>query len=66
MENRNASQDEELPFAIQGLLLVGGIGILVFLIYWTYITPSVSGEPVSLWSFVAFWIREVSGRPTHL
>jgi hypothetical protein len=58
MENGNDRQDKELPVPIQAMLLVGGIGIFVFLIYFTYSTPSVSGDTVNLWSFIAFWLRE--------
>jgi hypothetical protein len=58
MDATNEAKEEQLPFAIQGLLVFGGICSLAFLMYYTYTYPSVSGAPVSLWSFNAFWLRE--------
>lgn len=40
------------------MLCVGALGIMVLVMYYTYNTPSVSGEPTGLWSFVVYFLRE--------
>ena len=58
MDETEDCKCEQLPFAIQGVLIFAGLCLLAFLMCYTYTYPSVSGSPDSLWSFIALWLRE--------
>lgn len=56
MEDPSGHPAPEFPFEITIVLSVGG---LVFAMWWTYTAPSASGDPISLWSYILLWAREL-------
>lgn len=44
--------------AMQTLLAVCALGLIVFAVYYTFVSPSASGQPISLWTYFALWARE--------
>lgn len=55
MDDPSGKPAPEFPDEITIVLSIAG---LAFAMWWTYTTPSASGDPVSLWSFILLWARE--------
>ena len=59
MESPSEDKKSEMPLAVQIILLVGLLGVMVILMYYSFTYPYPSGKPPSVASFVLFWLREL-------
>lgn len=59
MNKSGEDKTAQLPLALQLTILFGALGILVALMYYSYIYPYPDGMPPDVWSFTFFWLREI-------
>jgi hypothetical protein len=59
MEELNQVEVPPAPVGLQLLVFVGSLSVLVGVLYYSYAFPYPSGKPPDLWSFAAFWLREI-------
>ena len=59
MNKTERDPDKELTTVGQVLLVIGALGMLIFLMFYTYNTPSLSGNRLGPWSYIVFWGREL-------
>jgi hypothetical protein len=50
---------DEKPLALQITLCIAALALMLGLMYWTYATPTMSGDHVGLWTFIGLWFREL-------
>ena len=49
----------EKPFAVQIALCIAALALMLWLMYWTYTSPTISGHLIGLWAFIGLWFREL-------